>query len=76
MPEGTSKDWDAFNIEKTALTVIPGGAAGMKAESIVLCYQIRTLDKRWLIKPLGELDNAVTRAEVITALSFQLALNR
>jgi mRNA interferase MazF len=56
--------------------VLPVGAAGMKAESIVLCYQIRTLDKRRLTKSLGELDNAVTRAEIITALSFQLALNR
>jgi mRNA interferase MazF len=56
--------------------VLPVGAAGMKAESIVLCYQIRTLDKRRLTRSLGELDNAVTRAEIITALSFQLALNR
>jgi mRNA interferase MazF len=56
--------------------VMPVDTAGMKAESIVLCYQIRTLDKRRLIRPLGDLDNAVTRAEVITALSFQLSLNR
>lgn len=56
--------------------VIPVGAAGLKAESIVMCYQIRTLDKRRLTKSVGGLDNAVTRAEVITALSFQLALNR
>ena len=52
------------------------GSAGLKSESIVLCYQIRTLDKRRLTKPLGVLDNAVTRAQVITALSFQLSLNR
>ena len=52
------------------------GAAGLKTESIVLCYQIRTLDKRRLTRSLGVLDNAVARAEVITALSFQLALNR
>ncbi len=56
--------------------VIPIGTAGLKAESIVLCYQIRTLDKRRLRKSLGALDNAVTRAEVVSALSFQLALNR
>jgi mRNA interferase MazF len=56
--------------------VIPIGAAGLKAESIVLCYQIRTRDKRRLTKSLGVLDNAIKRAEVITALSFQLALNR
>ena len=56
--------------------VVAIGAVGLKAESIVLCYQIRTLDKSRLTKSLGVLDNAVTRAEVITALSFQLALNR
>ncbi len=56
--------------------VVPIGDAGLKAESIVLCYQIRTLDKRRLTKSLGVLDNAIKRAEVITTLSFQLALNR
>lgn len=56
--------------------LIPIGALGLKAESIVLCYQIRTLDQRRLAKPLGVLNSAIIRAEVITALSFQLALNR
>lgn len=56
--------------------VVPIGAVGLKAESIVLCYQIRTLDKSRLTKRLGVRDNATSRVEVIAALSFQLALNR
>ena len=56
--------------------VIPIRALGLKTESIVLCYQIRTLDKRRLTKSLGVLDNPATRGEVVTALSFQLAMNR
>jgi len=33
--------------------LIPAGTAGLNVESIVLCYQIRTLDKQRLIKRLG-----------------------
>lgn len=54
--------------------LLPTGAAGLSAESIALCYQIRTLDKQRLIKSFGSLDNANLRAEILTALRFQLAL--
>jgi len=40
----------------------------------VLCYQIRTVDKKRLIKKLGEVKNDDTRIEIIDALSFQLGL--
>ena len=36
-------------------TVIPIGTAGLTSESIVLCYQIRTLDKQRLSKKFGKL---------------------
>jgi len=40
----------------------------------VLCYQIRTLDKRRLLKPFGTLDDPTLRDEVLEALRFQLGL--
>jgi mRNA interferase MazF len=43
-------------------------------DSLVLCYQIRTVDKKRLIKKLGEVKSDDTRAEIIDALSFQLGL--
>jgi mRNA interferase MazF len=55
--------------------LLPAGAAGLTAESILLCYQIRTLDKRRLLKLFGTLDAAALRDEVLEALRFQLGLN-
>ncbi|MDO9139412.1 MAG: type II toxin-antitoxin system PemK/MazF family toxin, partial [Methylobacter sp.] len=43
-------------------------------DSLVLCYQIRTVDKKRLIKKLGEVKNDDTRIEIIDALNFQLGL--
>lgn len=52
--------------------LIPAGTAGLSADSIVLCYQIRTLDKRRLEHPIGELQNSALQAAVLEALRFQL----
>jgi mRNA interferase MazF len=54
--------------------MIPAGTAGLSAESIVLCYQIRTLDKQRLIKRLGELNEPRPRTEILAALRFQLVM--
>ena len=54
--------------------VIPGGTAGLDVESIVLCYQIRTLDKQRLIKNLGALGETNLRTDVLAALRFQLVM--
>src|SRR5436853_4988488 len=54
-------------------SLLPAGAAGLTAESIVLCYQIRTLDKQRLMKSFGLLDDANLRTEILAALRFQLA---
>src|SRR2546421_5277805 len=54
--------------------LIPAGTAGLNVESIVLCYQIRTLDKQRLKKHFGVLSSATIRAEIITALRFQLVM--
>ncbi len=48
--------------------------SGLDKDSLVLCYQIRTIDKKRLIKKLGEIKNDDIRTEIIDALSFQLGL--
>ena|SRR5437764_12056133 len=55
--------------------LLPAGSAGLTAESVVLCYQIRTLDKQRLVKALGTLNEASLHDEILAALRFQLALN-
>lgn len=52
---------------------LPAGAAGLTVESVVLCYQIRTLDKQRLIKSFGLLNDAILRSEILAALPFQPA---
>jgi mRNA interferase MazF len=52
--------------------LLPVGAAGLTVESIVLCYQIRTLDKRRLGRAFGTLDDETLREAIINALAFQL----
>ena len=55
--------------------LLPAGVAGLVNESLVLCYQIRTLDKQRLLQKLGELDDQAIQQEVLTALSYQLAIS-
>ena len=50
--------------------------ANLPNESIVLCYQIRTLDTQRLIKIIGNLDDLVIREEITSALCFQLEILR
>lgn len=52
--------------------LLPAGTAGLTVESIVLCYQIRTLDKRRLGRAFGTLDDETLRQAIIDALAFQL----
>jgi mRNA interferase MazF len=54
--------------------LLPAKYSGLKKESIVLCYQIRTLDKKRLVKLYGKIKNASIQAEIADALSFQLGL--
>jgi len=55
--------------------LIPSGTAGLDVESIILCYQIRTLDKQQLMRNLGTLRDVKLRSDVITALRFQLVIS-
>jgi len=52
--------------------LLPAGTAGLTLESIVLCYQIRTLDKRRLGRAFGSLKDEALQQEILEALSFQL----
>ncbi len=54
--------------------LLPAGTAGLPRDSIVLCYQIRTLDKRRLEQRLGDIGDDALRRAIATALRFQLEL--
>jgi len=54
--------------------LLAAGTAGLALASIVLCYQIRTLDKRRLEQPIGVLDDLTVRAAIAEAVRFQLEL--
>ncbi len=54
--------------------LLPAGAAGLRVDSIALCYQIRTLDKSRLEQDMGELTDAVLRQAIHDALRFQLEM--
>jgi mRNA interferase MazF len=53
---------------------LPAGTASLPLDSIVLCYQIRTLDKRRLEQALGELRDTALQVAIAEALRFQLEL--
>lgn len=54
--------------------LLPSDKSGLPNTSIVLCYQIRTLDKRRLLKCYGELTSNDFQEEIINALKFQLGI--
>ncbi len=54
--------------------LLKAGTAGLDRESIVLCQQIRTLDKKRLIKHLGSIPEDTVQFEILEALSFQLGM--
>jgi len=56
--------------------LLNAGMAGLTLESIVLCQQIRTLDKKRLIKHLGVISDETARDVILEALSFQLGTRR
>lgn len=52
------------------------GTGGLEQESIVLCYQIRTLDKKRLIREIGKIDELELQEAIIDVLCFQLGIVR
>jgi len=54
--------------------LLPAGVGGLPAESLVLAYQIRTLDKQRLTTRYGEVRDTIIQEEILAALRFQLKL--
>lgn len=54
--------------------LLPAGIGGLPNESIVLAYQIRTLDKQRLSVRFGQISNSRIQREIIDALELQLGL--
>lgn len=56
--------------------LLPANEYGLEKESLVLCHQIRTIDKRRLSKKYGQISSKILQEEVIEALCFQLGIIR
>ncbi len=52
--------------------LLPAGTAGLRVDSIALCYQTRTLDKGRLEHDWGELDDSEICEAISEAVCFQL----
>src|SRR3990170_2894066 len=48
---------------------ISAGTGGLSHDSIILCYQIRTLDKKRLIRDMGKIEGQSLQESIIEALS-------
>ncbi|MDD5066277.1 MAG: type II toxin-antitoxin system PemK/MazF family toxin [bacterium] len=69
----TSKKPERLKIYPNEVLIIPEDS-GLSKESIILCYQIRTLDKKRLIKQLGRIDKQILQEQINEALCFQLGI--
>lgn len=47
---------------------------GLPNESIILCHQIRTIDKQRISTYYGSIDDELKQNEIVEALSFQLGI--
>lgn len=56
--------------------LIIGKKFGLDNESIILCHQIRTIDKIRLTRIYGEINDNKLQDEIIDALCFQLGIER
>ncbi|MEM9992258.1 MAG: type II toxin-antitoxin system PemK/MazF family toxin [Bacteroidota bacterium] len=54
--------------------LLPKGTAGLMNESIALCHQIRTIDKRRLAQAYGEITDNILKEAIAEALRFQLGI--
>jgi mRNA interferase MazF len=55
--------------------LIPYSSYGLEKDSIVLCHQIRTIDKKRLSKHYGYLSEKSLQKEIIEAIKFQLGID-
>jgi len=56
--------------------LLGAGKFGLPNDSLILCYQIRALDKRRLSTEYGEVTDTAKRGEILDALCFQLGIQR
>jgi mRNA interferase MazF len=57
-------------------TFINANNCGLENESLVLCHQIRTIDKKRLSKEYGNISDLVLKTEIYDALCFQLGIDK
>lgn len=57
-------------------TLIAANNFGLLNESIILCHQIRPLDKQRLTLLYGDISDLKKQADIIDALCFQLGIER
>ncbi len=55
-------------------TLLPAPQTGLDRDSLVLCHQVRTLDKSRLIKQIGAVEHTGIRSAILQALCLQLAI--
>ncbi len=53
---------------------LPARVGGLTVDSIALCYQIRTLDKRRLMRSFGVIEDEEVKLSISAALRFQLGM--
>jgi len=56
--------------------LLKAGQFGLPKDSIILCYQIRTLDKRRLLTEYGIIEATDKQTEIIDSVCFQLGIGR
>ena len=54
--------------------LLPQGTGNLPNESLVLCYQIRTLDKQRLQREFGVVNDEASRESIIAAIKVQLEI--
>jgi mRNA interferase MazF len=56
--------------------LIPANNFGLALESIILCHQIRTIDKQRLSLQYGHIADIKKQTEIVDALCFQIGIDR
>ncbi len=54
--------------------LIAAGQYGLINESVILCHQIRTVDKKRLSKTYGQINDSKLQNDIVEALCFQLGI--
>lgn len=56
--------------------LLSAGKYGLEKESIVLCHQIRTIDKKRLSTEYGHITSKVKQEKILDSICFQLGIVR